>query len=291
MLYFSILDLVIFAVGLLVLIVWMAMYIKGKQYESMFEGLDMEDYPMGDTYFVGYAMTLLLKLEYKNKKARKLRKQLGVLYEAKYTDYYLRVIYSMQFTMALTIAALAAPLYFISGSVALFAVILAGAGAVYYYYGISMEGKLTKRSEEMLSAFSEVVSKLAILVNSGMILNEAWERVANSGEGTLYQEMRLSVEQIQNGKSSAEALFSFGQRSLLPEIKKFSSTLIQGISQGNRELAAMLTQQSKEMWDLKKQLVRRQGELANNKLLLPMCLTFVGILIMIMIPIFTNLGI
>ena len=32
MLYFSILDLVIFAVGLLVLIVWMAMYIKGKQY-------------------------------------------------------------------------------------------------------------------------------------------------------------------------------------------------------------------------------------------------------------------
>ena len=251
----------------------------------------MEDYPMGDTYFVGYAMTLLLKLEYKNKKARKLRKQLGVLYETKYTDYYLRVIYSMQFTMALTVAALAAPLYFISGSAALFAVILVGAGAVYYYYGISMEGKLNKRSEEMLSAFSEVVPKLAILVNSGMILNEAWERVAKSGEGALYQEMRLSVDQIQNGKSSAEALFNFGQRSLLPEIKKFSSTLIQGISQGNRELAAMLTQQSKEMWDLKKQLIRRQGELANNKLMLPMCLTFVGILIMIMVPIFTNLGV
>ena len=41
---------------------------------------------------------------------------------------------------------------------------------------------------------------------------------------------------------------------------------------------------------MKKQNVHRQGELANNKLLLPMCITFIGILIMVMVPIFTNLG-
>ena len=44
------------------------------------------------------------------------------------------------------------------------------------------------------------------------------------------------------------------------------------------------------VWDLKKQLVRRAGELANTKLLIPMCITFIGILLMIMIPIFANLG-
>ena len=77
---------------------------------------------------------------------------------------------------------------------------------------------------------------------------------------------------------------------MMPEIRKFASTLVQGLDQGNAELAPMLTQQSKEVWEIKKQLVRRAGELANNKLLIPMLLTFLGILIMIMVPIFANLG-
>ena len=39
----------------------------------------------------------------------------------------------------------------------------------------------------MISEFSDVVSKLALLVNSGMILREAWERTAFSKEGIIYE--------------------------------------------------------------------------------------------------------
>ena len=123
-----------------------------------------------------------------------------------------------------------------------------------------------------------------------MILREAWERVAYSKEGVIYQEMRRSVIDMQNGAAEVDAIFTFGQRSLLPEIRKFASTLIQGTTKGNSDLAAMLTEQSKEVWALKKQQVHRQGELANNKLLLPMCVTFIGILIMVIVPVFNNLG-
>ena len=287
---FSLLDIIVFAIGLLILAAWMFFYFKGKKNEKLFAGLDQNDFPMGDIYFVGYAITEMLKLDYRTPKARKLRKKLSVLYEAKYTDYYIRVVYSMQFTMALTVAAFAAPMYFLTNSVIMFLFILAATGVVYYYYGISMEDKLKEREEEMLSDFSEVVSKLALLVNSGMILSEAWERTANSGTSTIYAEMRKSVEGIRNGASTADALLLFGQRCMVPEIKKFASTLIQGIAQGNSELSASLTQQSKEVWEMKRQLVRRKGELANNKLLIPMCISFIGILIMIMVPIFSNLG-
>lgn len=290
MAFLTITDIFVFLVGLLLLGFWLVMYFRGKKNEQLFQSLDQSDYPMGDTYFVGYEVTQLLKLDYRNKTARRLRKKLTVLYEPKYADYYIRVVYSMQYTMALTIACLAAPMYFLSGSLALFVFVLFGAVGVYYYYGVSMDEKLKQREERILTDFSEVVSKLALLVNSGMIMNEAWRRVAFSGETTIYQEMRRSVDEMQNGESAVSALYEFGQRCMLPEIKKFSTTLIQGVTQGNKELAAMLTQQSKEVWELKKQLVRRQGELANNKLLLPMCVTFVGILIMVMIPIFANLG-
>lgn len=287
---YSLLDIIVFVIGLLILVTWMFFYFKGKKNEKLFEGLDQNDFPMGDIYFIGYAITEMLKLDYRTPKARKLRKNLSVLYETKYTDYYIRVVYSMQFTMALTVAAFAAPMYFLTNSVIMFVFILVATGVVYYYYGISMEDKLKAREEEMLSDFSEVVSKLALLVNSGMILSEAWERTAYSGTSTIYTEMRKSVEGIRNGASTADALLLFGQRCMLPEIKKFASTLIQGIAQGNSELSASLTQQSKEVWEMKRQFVRRKGELANNKLLIPMCVSFIGILIMIMVPIFSNLG-
>lgn len=96
---------------------------------------------------------------------------------------------------------------------------------------------------------------------------------------------------MNNGVSEIDAMFNFGSRCIIPEIKKFTSTIIQGMTKGNSELTAMLQEQSKEVWQLKKQLVRREGEKAASKLLIPICVMFVGILIMIIVPIFTNLGV
>jgi len=59
---------------------------------------------------------------------------------------------------------------------------------------------------------------------------------------------------------------------------------------GNKELVDMLQAQSAESWQLKKHLATREGEKAASKLLMPMMLMFVGILIMVLIPIFANLG-
>lgn len=283
-------DIVVFVLGLIILGVWLMLYFRGKKYEDLFVGLDPSDFPIGDTYFVGYMATELLNYQFNNKQARKLKRELTVLYEPKYADYYIRVIYSMQFTMALTVACLAAPLYFLTDTLFIFFFMLGAAGLAYYYYGVITEDKIKKRNDEMLSDFSEVVSKLALLVTSGMIMKEAWSRVADSGDRTIYQEMKKSIIEMDNGMSQEDALYLFGQRCMMPEIRKFASTLVQGLDQGNAELAPMLTQQSKEVWEIKKQLVRRAGELANNKLLIPMLLTFLGILIMIMVPIFANLG-
>lgn len=284
-------DLAVLAVGCVILALWLLLFAKGRSDAWMFEKLDNGDYPVKDLYFVGYALIQKLNLQYKSKKDRRLRKELSVLYGEKYADYYLRVVYAQQATMALTVLALAAPFYFFTeGNLLVFAAVFAGAGAAYYYYGTATQTKISKRSETMVSQFSDVVSKLALLVNSGMILKEAWERTAYSKEGVIYDEMRQSVVAMQNGAAETDALFAFGQRCMAPEIRKFSSTLIQGVTKGNSDLAQLLTQQSKEVWEMKKQYVHRQGELANNKLLLPMCLTFVGILIMVIVPVFSNLG-
>lgn len=288
----SFMDIIVLAIGCGLLAVWMLLFLVGRKNDWMFEQLNEEDYPVKELYFIGFEVVQRLGLQFRSKRDRQLRKELTVLFGEKYTDYYIRVVYSQQITMALTVLTLAAPFYFFTeGNILVFIAILVGGGAAYYYYGTTTKDKIAKRSEKLLSDFSDVVSKLALLVNSGMILREAWEKAAYSKEGVIYDEMRRSIIEMQNGKAEVDALFSFGQRCMMPEIKKFSSTLIQGITKGNSDLASMLTQQSKEVWSLKKQYVHRQGELANNKLLMPMCLTFVGILIMVIVPVFGNLGV
>lgn len=286
----TLLDIIMISLGVVSLVMWMFLYFKGLSKASLFEPLTEKEYPFKEVYFVGYAVTEIINYQYKSKNDRKLRRDIEVLYGPKYADYYLRVIYSQKITFAVTIFVLSFALYGLAdGIVGLFAGFFF-AGVAYYYFGTVTQNRILKRSEEMLSDFSEVISKLALLTNAGMILREAWEEIAYTGETALYLEMQKAVDEMNNGVAEIDAIFNFGKRCIIPEIKKFASTIVQGVVKGNSELTIMLMEQSKEVWAAKKQNVRRQGEKAASKLLIPICIMFVGILIMILVPIFANLG-
>ncbi len=287
----SAMDLAIYGVGAVLLAIWMIFYLAGLKHASLFEVLDESEYPFKDIYGLGFAVMEAIHYTYRSKGDRKLRKEITVLYGEKYADYYLRVVHAQQVTLSFTVLMLAVPMYGLANDLAATIVVVAFAALAYYYFGTVTANKILKRSEEMLHDFSDVVSKLALMTNAGMIMQEAWAEVAYTGETALYKEMQRSVVEMRNGISLIDALFRFGNRCILPEIKKITSTLVQGIVNGNEELALMLQTQSKEVWTAKKQKVRRQGEAAASKLLIPIMLMLVGILIMIIIPVFTNLGV
>lgn len=288
---FTVTDYIVFAIGAVLLLIWLLFFILGLKHASFFDVLEEKEFPLKEIYFIGYAILNLVNYKYKSKHDRKLRKEVSVLYGEKYADYYIRVIHAQEITIAFTVLLLAVPIYGLSDSFVAMFVIVVFAATAYYYYGTVTTNKICKRSEEMLCDFADVVSKLALLTNAGMIMREAWEEVAYTDNTTLYVEMQKTVDEMKNGVSDVEALFAFGTRCVIPEIKKFTSTIIQGIVKGNSELVHMLKEQSKEVWMLKKQNVKRQGEKAASKLLIPILIMFIGIIIMILIPIFTNLGV
>lgn len=287
----SLTDIIIFSVGGVILTVWLVFFFRGLKYASLFDGLDENDYPFKEIYFVGYAIMETIRYQYKSKGDRKLRKELSVLYGDKYSEYYLRVVYAQKVTLAFTLLCMAVPLYGFAEDILASVVIIMFAGLAFYYFGTLTTERIMKRSQEMMIDFSNVVSKLALLTNAGMIMREAWEDVAYTGETSLYKEMQKSVDEMNNGVSEVDAMFNFGNRCIIPEIKKFTSTIVQGMIKGNSELSVMLQEQSKEVWAIKKQNVRRQGEKASAKLMIPMMLMFVGILVMVIIPIFANMGV
>jgi tight adherence protein C len=282
---------IVLGLGACVLVFWLVCYSSGRKYAAIFEGLTEKEYPLREIYFVGYELLEKIHYQYRGKANLKLRKNVEVLYGPKYADYYLRVIHAQKVTLAFTLLILAFALYGIGNDITLLFVGFLLTYTAFYYYGMAASRKIEKRSREMMSDFSEVVSKLALMTNAGMILREAWEEIAYSGDSIIYKEMQATVDEIKNGIPEVDALYRFGSRSMSPEIKKFSSTLIQGLVKGNKELIFMLAEQSKEVWDIKKQDVSRQGEKAKSKLLIPMMIMFTGILIMLVVPIFTNLGV
>ena len=287
---FGILDYICWILGLIFTIFWIFLFFKGKKNATLFQGLDEKEYPLKDIYFVGYELLELIKYNYRTKYDRRLRKEISVLKDDKYADYYIRVTRAQQVTLWYTLFTMSFAMYGLAGSMAAVAIFIMFAFVAFYYYGTSASDKIKKRSEELLSDFSNVVSKLALLTNAGLIMRDAWADVAYNGDTTLYKEMQISVDEMKNGVSETEAIYHFGNRCIIPEIKKFASTIIQGIEKGNSELTALLHEQSAETWNLKRQLVKREGEKASSKLLIPMFLMFMGILIMVIVPIFANIG-
>lgn len=290
MMFLSVPDLILTGLGYLALGLWLFFYFKGRKYQSMFEMLDEKEFCLKELYGLGYSVMETVSYTFKSKKDRKLRQEAEVLYGERYVEYYIRVNYARKITISSVLLVASFAFYGLANDIAALVVMFFFTGFSYYYFGTAMERQVEKRSSEILQEFSEVASKLALLTNAGMILKEAWVSTANSGEGIIYQEMRKTLEHMNNGMADVDAYHQFGMRCMLPEIKKFSSTIIQGVQKSNSELAMVLQQQSKEVWNLKRQTAKRKGEQAANQLMIPIFLMFFGILIMILVPIFSNLG-
>lgn len=163
------------------------------------------------------------------------------------------------------------------------------AGLFVWYLSESFKDKLTARREKILSDFPQMLSKMTLLVNSGMLLRDAWNLIAYQGNSVLFTEMQLTATQLENGVTEMAAYYEFAERCGVKEVRKFASMVIQGLEKGGSELTAFLKDMSEEMWMEKKNMVKRKGEQANAKLLAPTVIIFIGILFMIMAPLLSGL--
>lgn len=65
------------------------------------------------------------------------------------------------------------------------------------------------------------------------------------------------------------------------DIKKFTGNVIQGIDKGSKELSDMLLAQTEELLNHKRQSALQKGEVAAGKLIIPLGITFAGIIMII----------
>lgn len=282
------LSMIIMCVATVLAVFYLLMLLQGTQkYGAMMEVLDD---PFKVCYCAGGAILDVVHYTYSGKYAQKMMRRCRILYGEKYAEFYFRVNMAQKVSMGILTLIIGMIITVLYGEMMILVLAVGAAGGIVYYYETTIMDEINRREDDISNDFPEVLSKLALLVNAGMIMGEAWNKVAYTGEGVIYQEMQNAVDEMENGVSEVEAILNFSSRCDVEMVTKFSSTLVQNLSKGNSELVLFLRQFSNESWVEKKQNARRKGEEASSKLLFPIALMFVGLLIMICVPIFTGIS-
>lgn len=292
----TLIKLIFLMLGTVLTAAYVMLTLRGQKYDPLIESLPKEGFSDKELWAAGYAMQEMKPFALETAIGQKLLNQAKLLHpenECKYAEYWARLYWARTLSLSLMAAAfvfcatgfMSGPMVVITpifGLVAVYAVYDAGANA--------MGNELKKRSEACLMEFSNVVSKLALLMNSGMILRDAWFVVADSKQGPIYDLMKNACHAMNNGKSDIDAVYDFGIQSNAPEIRKFAGILIQNMSKGGSDMTIFLTQQSTELWSHKRQMMLQKGDEAAAKLLMPTMLMLLGILLIIIVSAMSGLN-
>lgn len=156
-----------------------------------------------------------------------------------------------------------------------------------------------KRNTQLLLEYPEFVSKLQLLLCSGMSVRSAFAYMGKEyqirkkkGGRKQYacEELLLAVRKMENGMPETEALKFFGERCNLFCYKKIISLILQNLKKGSEGLREAMMNESRNAFEERKQTARRLGEEAGTKLLLPMMLMMGIVLVIIVIPAYFSFG-
>ena len=154
---------------------------------------------------------------------------------------------------------------------------LIAAMAILVMKGREEQVQLQKRYEELLMDYPGLIMKFTLLVQAGMTVRKAFQKISldygrkrKRNPRPAYEEIRIVCYEMESGVSESEAYRRFGERCGQAKYKTFATLLIQNLQKGSRQMADMLERESTEAWEERKRKARVLGEAAATKLLVPM---------------------
>lgn len=270
-------------------------------YEEYIDTLDKKDYPLKDFFSIGlyindhYNLKKIIPKRFEKylyKYNGIIKSKVSEVYGIKFADYYYMIHNANKAAMALLVAA----------GASLFAVLMAAQGdgtaklflivSVFGMIGMpflvdkGLDDKIEQRRLKIQIEFPDFINKLTLLVNAGMTISKAWEKIVvdNNKKSVLYDEMSYTLSEISAGKPEAVAYEEFGRRCKIKEIIKFVSVIILNLKKGGADVVPVLKVQGDECWEMRKNAAKKLGEEASTKILIPLMIMFVGIIVIVVTP-------
>lgn len=154
-----------------------------------------------------------------------------------------------------------------------------------------------RREESLTAAYPDLVSGFLVLTGAGYSIRQAWKKTVQDRKQSetlpfseVYQEMQVTLNQMETGTPEAFAYVRFGKRCGLRCYTRFSGILESSLRTGGSSLRSLLEPEMEEAFKIQADLARRKGEEASTKLLLPMFGMLGIVMVMVTAPAFFSLG-
>lgn len=172
-----------------------------------------------------------------------------------------------------------------------------GLAALLIWHEEQFHKKLEERDKQLKQDYPELVEQFVLLIGAGLTVNGAWERMVKEYQKRsdreqkhyVYEEMLVSVREMENGMSEARAYELFGKRTGLLPYMKFCTLLVQNMKKGSDDLLRALEYEVTDAFRQRKENAKMLGEEAGTKLLLPMMLMLVIVFAIILYAAFHNM--
>lgn len=276
-------GMILLSIGTVLTVIFIVFLFKGQKYYYMLDALEGDDFPLKSIYVSGLALQDLKIFSLSGRIGALLRDKAKLIYTRRFSEFYAHIIWAQALSFGLlccavcfVLAGILKDMEIFLGLIGIVVAILPG-----YYFITHLGDRVNSLQAACEKEFPNAISKMALIVNSGVILHDAWEVVANGNTGIFYDLMKKSCEQMKNGKADIDAIYEFGVATSSQDIKKFTSALIQSIERGGGELPTFLTNQSKELWAHHRQVLLQKGEKAAGALLMPIALMFFGVMLIV----------
>lgn len=186
-----------------------------------------------------------------------------------------------------------------SSNAGLLLLIPLGAGVVIYCRKVYKPKKQKEERENQLKEdYSEIVSKVSLLMGAGMSGSRAFKRISRDycmqldskkvTKRAAYEEVNVMVNQIDNGVSEELAYENFGRSCREHSYIKLANLMVQNIKKGSSEFNSIISNEVTNAFEERKAMARQRGEKAGTKLLLPMIMMLSIVLIIIIVPAFMS---
>ena len=151
------------------------------------------------------------------------------------------------------------------------------------------------RIRQMQLDYPEIVSKLMVFLGAGMTVRLAFANIVGDYEKDkvetryAYEEMAKAYNQMKAGANEGQVYKDFGRACGCKQYMKLASLLEQNRKTGLDNIKELLSIETVEAWEERKNLARRLGEEASTKLLLPLFLLLGVVMVIIMVPAFMSM--
>jgi tight adherence protein C len=126
-----------------------------------------------------------------------------------------------------------------------------------------------RRQQELQKGLPDVMDMLTVCVEAGLGFDAALSRVARNLTGPMAEECARVLQEMQFGKSRAEALRALAERTGVPELRTFVSAMIQASELGI-SIANVLREQAREMRLKRRQRAEEKAQKLQVKILGPL---------------------